>query len=99
VATARAGAAALSSRTLSLPGAISTLLDTGMGGAAIGIALFAMLGGVSLSGRGPLWLRLVCGAAAFWLVPAAFLGPLQPPIDRYLAAPTGPPSCMGLTRL
>jgi len=39
---------------LSLPGAITTLVTSGQGSGAIGIALFGMLGGVALSGRGPL---------------------------------------------
>jgi hypothetical protein len=73
---------------LSLPGAISRLLATGTGGAALGITLFGMLGGASMSGRGPRWLRLVGGAAAFWLVPAVFLGPpMRPELDP--ATPLG----------
>jgi hypothetical protein len=84
--------------TLSLPGAISTLLATGVGGGAIGITLLAMLGGASLSGRGPLWLRLVCGAAAFWLVPAVFLGPpMRPELDP--ATPLGAWSAVSFSAL
>lgn len=73
---------------LSLPGAIGTLFATGMGGGAIGITLFGMLGGASMSGRGPRWLRLVGGAAAFSVVPAVFLGPpMRPELDP--ATPLG----------
>jgi MFS family permease len=73
---------------LSLPGAIHTLVTTGMGGGAIGIALLAMLGGFALSGRGPLWIRVGCGILAFALVPASFLGaPMRPEIDP--ATPLG----------
>jgi hypothetical protein len=47
-----------------------------------------MLGGVALSGRGPLWLRIPCGVIAFALVPAAYLGPpMRPELDP--ATPLG----------
>jgi len=73
---------------LSLPGAITTLVNTGQGGGAIGIALLGMLGGIALSGRGPLWSRIPCGVVAFALVPAAYLGPpMRPELDP--ATPLG----------
>jgi hypothetical protein len=67
---------------LTLPGAITTLITTGMGGGAIGITLLAMLGGWSLSGRGPRWSRITAGIIAYALVPAAYLGPpMRPELD------------------
>jgi hypothetical protein len=59
---------------------ISTLLTTGMGGGAIGVALVGMLGGYALSGFGPQWTRGV--SALFGLLilvasiaPVYFAGP------------------------
>jgi hypothetical protein len=73
---------------LSLPGAITTWVISGLSSGAIGIALFGMLGGGALSGRGPLWLRIPCGVIAFALVPAAYLGPpMRPELDP--ATPLG----------
>lgn len=67
---------------LSLPGAVTTLLRTGQGGGAVGIALLAVLGGSALSGRGPRWSRAARGVVAFSVVPAAYLGPpLRPELD------------------
>ncbi len=57
---------------------ISTLITTGMGGGAIGVALIWMLGGYALSGLGALWKRWVSGLLASLLTLAAgislFLG-------------------------
>jgi hypothetical protein len=69
---------------LSLPGAITLLANTGQGGAAIGVAILGMLGGIALSGAGPLWLRIPSGVVAFALVPALYLGPQ---IAAYLNSP------------
>jgi hypothetical protein len=67
---------------LTIPGMISTLVATGQGSGAIGITLLAMLGGWSLSGRGPGWARIPAGMLAYALVPAAFLGPpMRPELD------------------
>jgi hypothetical protein len=67
---------------LTLPGAITTLITTGMGGGAIGLTLLAMLGGWSLSGRGPRWARIPAGIVAYAMVPAAYLGPpMRPELD------------------
>ena len=67
---------------LSQPGGITKLVTSGQGGGAIGIALLGMLGGVALSGRGRLWLRIPAGVMAFALVPAAYLGPpVRPELD------------------
>lgn len=46
-----------------IPGAVTTLATTGMGGAAIAVGLMGIVGGYALSGRGRRWPRVVCGAA------------------------------------
>jgi hypothetical protein len=67
---------------LALPGAIPTLVTTGMGGGAIGLTLLALLGGWSLSGRGPRLVRIPAGILAYALVPAVYLGPpMRPELD------------------
>src|SRR5947207_12714193 len=53
-----------------------------MGGGAIAVTGLAMLGGWSLSGRGPRWARVPVGIVAYALVPAAYLGPpTRPALD------------------
>jgi hypothetical protein len=49
-------------------GAVERLLSTGIGGAGLGVALLGILGGFAVSGRGPLWLRIVLGVPAAALV-------------------------------
>lgn len=49
------------------PGAFIRLVTTGIGGGAIGVVAVGMLGGYAVSGRGPLWARVVCGALALLL--------------------------------
>jgi hypothetical protein len=67
---------------LALPGAVTTLVTTGLGSGAIGITVLAMLGGWSLSGRGPRWARIPAGLIAYALVPAVYLGPpFRPELD------------------
>jgi hypothetical protein len=46
------------------PGALRTLLTTGGGLAPAGLALLAMIGGYSVSGRGPRWARIAAGLVA-----------------------------------
>ena len=46
-----------------LPGFIETLLDTGEGSGAIGVALVGVAGGYAVSGRGPRWARALAGVA------------------------------------
>ena len=58
---------------------IATLLSTGMGGGAIGVALIGILGGYARAARGVRWLRWVAGflAAALTvatIVPVYFVG-------------------------
>jgi len=50
------------------PGALETLVTTGLGGGAVAVTLIGLLGGVAVSGRGPLWLRLVLGLLATALI-------------------------------
>ncbi|MDV8149670.1 hypothetical protein [Arthrobacter sp. B10-11] len=61
---------------LFLPGAVTALLTQGLGGGAIAVALMGIGGGYALSGRGPLWARLLCGIATAALTAAlALTGP------------------------
>jgi hypothetical protein len=69
------------------PGAFVTFVTTGLGGGSIAVALIGVLGGFAISGRGPLWARIVTGLFALALVlggaVAAFgvplpFGPLEP---------------------
>lgn len=48
---------------LLLPGQLWTLITTGMGGGAVGVALGGLAGGYALGGR-TRWLRIVCAAPA-----------------------------------
>ena len=50
------------------PGALESLLTNGLGGGAVAIPALAALGGFSISGRGWLWARIVCGVMAILLV-------------------------------
>lgn len=45
------------------------IFEDGLGGGAVGVPLFGMAGGYAVSGRGPLWGRLVCGLLAAAVVP------------------------------
>ena len=45
------------------------ILESGIGGGAIGVPLYGMLGGYAISGRGALWGRLIAGLVAFSVVP------------------------------
>ena len=52
-----------------------------MGGGAIGVALYGLLGGYAVSGRGPRWARIVSGAVFLTAIPiwaltvTSFAGP------------------------
>ena len=57
-----------------------TLAEDGVGGGAIGVPVIGMVGGYALSGRGPLWSRIVCGLLAssaipVWVITAPDIGP------------------------
>jgi hypothetical protein len=43
------------------PGAFERLITTGLGGGAVAVPLFGVIGGFAVSRRGPAWLRVVCG--------------------------------------
>ena len=47
-----------------------SIFEDGLGGGAIAVPLFGMLGGYALSGRGPLWARIVAGIVALTAIPA-----------------------------
>jgi hypothetical protein len=51
---------ALAVAPMLMPGAFVTLLTTGLGGGAVGVAIIALGGGYALSGRGPRWPRVLC---------------------------------------
>lgn len=52
---------------------ISTLLRTGLGGGAIGVALIGMLGGYAFSGFGPKWTRLIAAILALLFLIASIV--------------------------
>jgi hypothetical protein len=60
---------------LAQPGALQAFLRTGDGGAQIGLAVLAMVGGYSVSGRGPVWARAVAGTIALADTAVVFLAP------------------------
>lgn len=70
------------------PGAVVTLLTTGVGGGALAIPLAGVLGGFAVSGRGPIWARIVAGvpvgafivagSAAFFFLDPLVKGPTEP---------------------
>ena len=66
---------------------ISTLVTTGLGGGAIGVALIGLLGGFALSRFGAAWLRWVSGLLALLLTFAAGIGLFFGNPDAY--APPG----------
>ena len=51
-----------------LPGALAQLLTAGLGGGAVAVAMLAIGGGFALSGRGPIWARIVCGTVSGLLI-------------------------------
>lgn len=50
------------------PGAVATLVTTGLGGGAIAIPLAGALGGFAVSGRGPLWARILAAVPALAVI-------------------------------
>lgn len=53
------------------PGALWTLLTTGIGGGPVGVSLMGIAGGFALSRRGPRWARIVVGILALALAAGA----------------------------
>ena len=45
------------------------IFEDGLAGGAIGVPLYGIVGGYAVSGRGPVWGRVVCGLLAFTVVP------------------------------
>jgi hypothetical protein len=58
------------------PGAVEALVTTGLGGGALVVPITGMLGGFAVSGRGPLWARIVTGVLALAVVVAGPIGQL-----------------------
>jgi hypothetical protein len=58
-----------------------SIFEDGLGGGAIGVPLYSVLGGYAVSGRGPRWARIACGtvvlaANPIWaLTVTSFAGP------------------------
>jgi hypothetical protein len=51
------------------PVGVLGIFEDGVGGGAIGVPLYAMAGGYAISGRGPRWGRIACGALAVTTIP------------------------------
>lgn len=58
---------------MTMPDALLALVTQGLGGGAIAVALTAIAGGFAVSGRGPLWARIVCGVVAAAIIVALVL--------------------------
>ncbi|ALO66493.1 hypothetical protein AS189_08315 [Arthrobacter alpinus] len=54
---------------LAMPGAVQTLVTTGMGGGAIAVTAIGLAGAYAMSGRGHVWLRVLCSGMALSIVP------------------------------
>jgi hypothetical protein len=67
---------------------IPTLFTGQLDGGPIGLALGAMAGGYSVSGRGPLWARIVAAVVGFAGVPVTFFAP-KPYPDLSVTTPHG----------
>jgi hypothetical protein len=80
----------LSAILFSRPLDLLSIFEDGVGGGAIGVSLYGLLGGYALSGRGPRWARIVSGAVALTAIPiwaltvTSFAGP-----DLALDTPRG----------
>lgn len=72
------------------PGAVDALFRQGFGGAASAFALMAIVGGFALSGAGPVWARLLCGAVALtFLVTLVLASPMIGGSGLALTEPRG----------
>lgn len=47
----------------------ATMFEGGVGGGAIGVPIWGILGGYALSGRGPRWVRIGCGLVFASMIP------------------------------
>lgn len=62
---------------LAMPGALTALLTTGLGGGAVMVPVIGMAGGYALCGRGRSWTRVASGTVALSIVPLwALVAPL-----------------------
>jgi hypothetical protein len=72
------------------PGALIALFTTGLGGGAVGVALAIIGGGFALSGRGPLWARVLVAVPSVALtVGLAITGMVVDGSRLALASPRG----------
>jgi hypothetical protein len=64
-------AAPLTFASVLVPGLLdpATMFSGGIGGGAIGVPVYGMLGGFALARRGPAWARMLCGALFLTIVP------------------------------
>jgi hypothetical protein len=66
-----------------LIGIIPNLVTAGLDAGPIGLAVIAMIGGYAVSGRGPLWTRIVAGIINLSGVAVTFLAPKSFPALSY----------------
>jgi hypothetical protein len=69
-------------------GVAPLILTGGVDPAPFALALFAMVGGYSVSGRGPVWARVVAGTVALATIPVTWLAP-KPDPDLSATTPYG----------
>lgn len=64
-------AAPLTFASVLVPGLLdpATMFSGGVGGGAIGVPVYGMLGGFALTRRGPVWARALCGLLFLSMVP------------------------------
>ena len=75
---------------MTMPDALLALFTQGLGGGAVAVALTAIAGGFAVSGRGPLWARVLCGVlAAAIIVALVFTVPSVGGIRLALDQPRG----------
>ena len=75
---------------MTMPDALLALFTQGLGGGAVAVALTAIAGGFAVSGRGPLWARILCGVlAAAIIVALVFTVPSVGGIRLALDQPRG----------
>ena len=75
---------------LTMPDALLALFTQGLGGGAVAVALTAIAGGFAVSGRGPLWARILCSVlTAAILVALVFTVPSVGGIRLALDQPRG----------
>lgn len=68
---------------------VSIVSDGGLGGGALALPLFGMAGGYAMSGRGPLWGRILAGVFALAPIPGALILAALIAPEFSVAAPRG----------